>query len=196
MTDGPSHFVRIEMKKYISRIFPIFLVLFASAGLSYSTDIHIKRIERALEKTKRNRTHVFVNARGVAAKSNQTFSAVFPDVCKTPAPAGPIPLPYPSIAESSDTVKSTKKVKADRAESIAKKSNVEKSESDEIGTRMAKLQKKYKKIIAKRNLTAKERDLFKKELKICLDKSRSLAKTLDNDVEEIEKLLQEAKKQR
>jgi hypothetical protein len=61
---------------------------------------------------------------------------------------------------------------------------------------MTKLQKKYKKIIAKRDLNEKERGLFKKELKLCLDKSRSLSKTLDNYVKEIETLLQEAKKQK
>jgi hypothetical protein len=174
----------------------IVLIFFILLGTSFAKDTEIKRIERALEKTKGNKKRVYANSRAVAAKSSNTFSAVFPDVCKTPSPAGPIPIPYPNIAKASDTAKGSKKVKADQAASIAKKSKVKKSESDEIAMRMARLQKKYKKIIAKRDLTTKERDLFKKELKICLDESRALTKTLDNYVEDIETLLDQAKKQK
>lgn len=39
-------------------------------------------------------------------------SIVFPDVCKTPAPGGPIPVPYPIIASGpSNPAQSSKKVK-------------------------------------------------------------------------------------
>lgn len=34
-----------------------------------------------------------------------------PDVCKTPSPAGPIPIPYPNIAGTHDLSKGSKKVK-------------------------------------------------------------------------------------
>src|SRR5437868_14686115 len=37
----------------------------------------------------------------------------FPDVCKTPSPAGPVPIPYPNIAMSKDLVKGTMTVKVD-----------------------------------------------------------------------------------
>ena len=157
-------------------------------------DPNIQRIERALEKTKGNRNRILANARAIAAKANRTFSTVFPDVCKSPSPAGPIPIPYPNIAKSSDTSKGSKTIKADYAATIAKDSNFKKSESDEVGTRMTKLQKVYQKIIAKRELSAKEKAEIKKELQTCLDKSRLLMKTLDKYVEEIEKLLQQAKK--
>ncbi len=156
---------------------------------------YIQRIKQALEDTKRNRKRVFANCMEVVHKANQTFSLVFPDVCKTPSPAGPIPIPYPNIAKSSDTTKGSKKVKADAAEALVKDSNFKISESDEAGTRMKKLQRSYNKITAKRELSVKEKAAYKKELKTCLDKSRLLMKTLDKYVEEIEKLLQQAKKQ-
>jgi len=156
---------------------------------------YIQRIKQALEDTKRNRKRVFANCREVVHKANQTFSSVFPDVCKTPSPASPIPIPYPNIAKSSDTAKGSKKVKADAAEALVKASNFKMSESDEAGTRMKKLQRSYNKITAKRELSVKEKAAYKKELQTCLDKSRLLMKTLDKYVEEIEKLLQQAKKQ-
>ena len=131
----------------------------------------------------------------VASQKSGGTSFGFPDVCKTPSPLGPIPIPYPNIAKSSDTSKGSKTIKADYAATIAKDSDFKKSESDEVGTRMTKLQKVYQKIIAKRELSAKEKAAIKKELQTCLDKSRLLMKTLDKYVEEIKKLLQQAKKQ-
>jgi len=35
-------------------------------------------------------------------KGSQNFA--FPDLCKTPTPAGPIPLPYPNIAQTNTAV--------------------------------------------------------------------------------------------
>jgi len=154
---------------------------------------YIQRIERALEKTKRNRTKVFANCRAVVAKLNQTFAAAFPDVCKTPSPGGPIPIPYPNFAKSGDLANSSKKVKADGAEAIANHSDFKKSESDEVGTRAKELERVYRRTIARRELSAEEKAKVKKELRSCLDKSRLLMKTLDKYVEEVEKLLQQAK---
>ena len=54
---------------------------------------------------------VFANSRGVAHKGSGGMSTVFPDVCKTPTPGGPIPIPYPNIGKSSDTI-----VRADSGE--------------------------------------------------------------------------------
>ena len=47
---------------------------------------------------------VFANSRGVAHKGSGGQSPIFPDVCKTPTPGGPIPIPYPNIGMSSNTV--------------------------------------------------------------------------------------------
>jgi len=153
-------------------------------------DPYIQRIERALEKTKRNRAEVFANCREAVAKLNHTFAVAFPDVCKTPSPGGPIPIPYPNIAKSSDMANSSKRVKADQAEVIAKHSDFKKSESDEVGTRSRGLQSVYRRTIAERELSAEEKAKVKSELQDCLDKARLLMKTLDKYVEEIEKLLQ------
>jgi hypothetical protein len=45
--------------------------------------------------------------------SNGISTATIPDVCKTPSPGGPVPVPYPNIAMSMDMMKGTTTVKAD-----------------------------------------------------------------------------------
>lgn len=61
--------------------------------------------------------------------------ATIPDVCKTPSPGGPIPIPYPNIAKSSDLVKGTKTVKVDgRKMAAVKGSEFSMSTGDEAGT--------------------------------------------------------------
>lgn len=45
--------------------------------------------------------------------SNGISTATIPDVCKTPSPGGPVPIPYPNIAMSMDLMKGTTTVKAD-----------------------------------------------------------------------------------
>jgi hypothetical protein len=181
------------MNKTIAAKTFVILVCAVFLGASIAKDPDIVRIERALRKTKGNRKKVYANARSVVHKANGTFMSVFPDVCKTPTPGRPIPIPYPNISKSNDTSQGSKKVKADRAAIIAKNSDIKKSESDETATRMKNLQRRYKNIIAKRNISAKEKTSIKKELRACLDKSRILKKTLDKYVEELEKLLKQAK---
>jgi len=47
----------------------------------------------------------------VSSLTLQTSSGVtiaFPDVCKTPSPGGPVPIPYPTFGTSSDGTKATK----------------------------------------------------------------------------------------
>jgi len=45
--------------------------------------------------------------------SNGISMATIPDVCKTPSPAGPVPIPYPNISQSTMLDKGTSTVKAD-----------------------------------------------------------------------------------
>ena len=45
--------------------------------------------------------------------SSGTSAATIPDVCKTPMPGGPVPIPYPNIARSSDLAKGTATIHAD-----------------------------------------------------------------------------------
>jgi len=72
-----------------------------------------------------------VNSKEIEPKSSQEPTLQFPDICKTPSAPGPIPIPYPNIAKSSDTSKGTKKVKIDGKEVMTKSSSYKKSTGDE-----------------------------------------------------------------
>jgi len=77
---------------------------------------------------------VGVNNLSLVHKSSNGVSPSFPDVCKTPSPGGPIPIPYPNIAMSSDTAKGTCSVKADGNPVCVKDSNFSTSTGDEAGS--------------------------------------------------------------
>jgi hypothetical protein len=77
---------------------------------------------------------VGVNNLSVVHESSNGITSAFPDVCKTPTPGGPIPIPYPNIAKSSDTAKGTKKVKCDGNSTCVKDSNFQISTGDEAGS--------------------------------------------------------------
>jgi len=51
--------------------------------------------------------------------SNGISTATIPDVCKTPSPAGPVPIPYPNISQSATLANGTTTVKADGGMMIA-----------------------------------------------------------------------------
>jgi hypothetical protein len=53
--------------------------------------------------------------------SNHVSMATIPDVCKTPSPAGPVPIPYPNVSQSATLDKGTTTVKADGGNMIATK---------------------------------------------------------------------------
>ena len=75
----------------------------------------------------------FANSRGIAHKGSGGLSTVFPDVCKTPSPAGPVPIPYPNIGMSSDTSKGPKKVKTDGKMPMVKGATYSMTSGDEAG---------------------------------------------------------------
>lgn len=78
---------------------------------------------------------VGVNFLSIVNEDSKGVTIAFPDVCKTPAPpAGPIPIPYPNIAKSSDTAKGTKKVKVEGKPVCVKDSNFSTSTGDEAGS--------------------------------------------------------------
>lgn len=80
-------------------------------------------------------TSVGVNFLSIVNADTHGTTIAFPDVCKTPAPpAGPIPIPYPNIAMSSDTSKGTKKVKVEGKPVCVKDSNFKTSTGDEAGS--------------------------------------------------------------
>ncbi len=76
----------------------------------------------------------FANGRGIAHKNSGGMSIAFPDVCKTPSPGGPIPIPYPNIAMASDTSEGPKKVKIDGAMPMTKGAKYSMSSGDEAGS--------------------------------------------------------------
>lgn len=57
-----------------------------------------------------------------------------PDVCKTPSPGGPVPIPYPNAAMDSDLASGTKKVKINGNPVAIESSNLSTSTGDEAGT--------------------------------------------------------------
>jgi hypothetical protein len=76
-----------------------------------------------------------VNNLSIVNEDSSGISIAFPDVCQTPAPpAPPIPIPYPNIAQSSDTAKGTKDVTAQGKSICVEDSNFSKSSGDEAGT--------------------------------------------------------------
>lgn len=76
---------------------------------------------------------VGVNMLSVVHASSNGVSIAFPDLCKTPTPAGPVPIPYPNIAKSSDTASGSKKVTFDGESVCLKDSNFSTSVGDEAG---------------------------------------------------------------
>jgi len=77
---------------------------------------------------------VGVNKMSVVHKDSGGVTTAFPDVCKTPTPGGPIPIPYPNIAQSSDTSQGASTVKADGNPLCVKDSNFVTSTGDEAGS--------------------------------------------------------------
>ena len=57
-----------------------------------------------------------------------------PDVCKTPSPGGPVPLPYVNIGMLMQCQKTAPKVKICNKETVTKKSEIPRSQGDEPGT--------------------------------------------------------------
>lgn len=77
---------------------------------------------------------VYANGRGIAHGGSGGMSPVFPDVCKTPTPGGPVPIPYPNVGKSSDAAKGPKKVKCDGKMPMVKGAKYRMTSGDEAGT--------------------------------------------------------------
>ncbi len=77
---------------------------------------------------------VFANSRGVVHKGSGGQSPVFPDVCKTPTPAGPVPIPYPNIGMSSNTSGGPSDVKSDGQMPMVKGAKYTMTSGDEAGS--------------------------------------------------------------
>jgi hypothetical protein len=77
---------------------------------------------------------VFANGRGVAHQTSGGMSTVFPDVCNTPTPAGPVPIPYPNIGQSSNTSGGPTSVTCDGSMPMVKGATYSMTSGDEAGT--------------------------------------------------------------
>ncbi|MFP2924793.1 DUF4150 domain-containing protein [Pyxidicoccus sp. 3LG] len=77
---------------------------------------------------------VGVNKMSVVTKDSNGTTVAMPDVCKTPSPGGPIPIPYPNIAKSSDTAKGSQTVSVEGNPLCLQDSNFSTSTGDEAGT--------------------------------------------------------------
>lgn len=76
-----------------------------------------------------------VNFRTVVHQKSSGMAMFFPDVCNTPAPpAPPIPIPYPNIAQSTDTAMGSTQVKIDGCSIMLKDANFKMSTGDEAGS--------------------------------------------------------------
>lgn len=76
--------------------------------------------------------------------SSSGMTQWFPDACKTPTPGGPIPLPYPNIAMSTDTADGSTTVKVDGNPIMLQGSNYQMSTGDEAGSAMGVASNKIK----------------------------------------------------
>lgn len=80
-------------------------------------------------------SHILCNGLGLTYKSTVGIStATIPDVCKTPSPGGPVPIPYPNIAQQSSLKGGTTTVKAKNNMIAVKGSQYGSSNGDEAGT--------------------------------------------------------------
>lgn len=79
-------------------------------------------------------THVFANGREIAHAGGQGMSLAFPDVCKTPSPAGPIPIPYPNVAQAKDIQGGPKSVTIEGKMPLVQGGKIAMSTGDEAGS--------------------------------------------------------------
>jgi Domain of unknown function (DUF4150) len=70
----------------------------------------------------------------VAHQTSGGMSTVFPDVCNTPTPAGPVPIPYPNIGQSSNTSGGPTSVTCDGSMPMVKGATYSMTSGDEAGT--------------------------------------------------------------
>ncbi|MBZ4417983.1 DUF4150 domain-containing protein [Myxococcus sp. RHSTA-1-4] len=80
-------------------------------------------------------TTTYANGRSVLhAGDGNTQTAAAPDVCKTPSPGGPVPVPYGNVARDSDLAEGSTSVEIDGHPVALKGSYLSTSTGDEAGT--------------------------------------------------------------
>ncbi len=78
---------------------------------------------------------VYANGRSVTHKGDgQVNTCAVPDVCKTPSPGGPVPIPYVNVARDGDLAQGSNSVSIEGNPVALKNSNLSTSSGDEPGT--------------------------------------------------------------
>lgn len=80
------------------------------------------------------KNNVLVNDRSAVTGNSEGTVAAFPDACKTPSPAGPVPIPYPNVARSGDLQDGSTSVTFGGAPVCLESSYFEPSMGDEAGS--------------------------------------------------------------
>ncbi|WP_164015792.1 PAAR-like domain-containing protein [Pyxidicoccus trucidator] len=78
--------------------------------------------------------HVFVNGMTPVTSESEGKVVGFPDVCKTPSPGGPVPIPYPNLAQSKDLENGSKRVSINGTPVALRDSYLGTSTGNEAGT--------------------------------------------------------------
>src|SRR6185436_13214123 len=76
----------------------------------------------------------FANGLGIAHKGSGGMSSIFPDVCQTPTPGGPVPIPYPNVGKSADTSGGPTTVTVDGGMPMVKGARYRMTSGDEAGS--------------------------------------------------------------
>lgn len=88
---------------------------------------------------------VSANGRSILHKGHgQTHVCAPPDVCKTPSPGGPVPIPYVNIAKDGDITDAANTVKIEGNPVAHVKSKISMSTGDEAGSAGGLLSSKFK----------------------------------------------------
>ena len=87
---------------------------------------------------------VIVNKLTVVHRTSDGITTIFPDVCKTPSPGGPVPIPYPNVARSADTAQGSRTVKMDGNPIMLSSSNFCVSTGDEAGSALGVISNRVK----------------------------------------------------
>ncbi len=87
---------------------------------------------------------VGVNGMSVVHKDSGGVTQAFPDVCKTPSPAGPVPIPYQTSGMAPDTGNGGGNVLFDGNPTCVKDSNFKMSSGDEAGSLLGVASNKIK----------------------------------------------------
>ena len=90
---------------------------------------------------------VGVNHMSVVHKASSGIAIAFPDVCKTPTPGIPLPIPYPAIAKTATESRKTA-TKVTKNVTMSKSTRYNRSSGDEAGSQ--------KGLISSRNMARAE----------------------------------------